>query len=64
VSFQDDEWLPGKAITEEMGTNRNAVIEQMWQWYLRRPGAALPERPPAAVIERAIQEWLEQPDSE
>jgi hypothetical protein len=43
----DAEWDDAEQATAEMGTNRAKVINQFLRWYLRRPGAHLPERPPA-----------------
>lgn len=36
----------GKA-TKAAGTSRAAVIGEFMRWYMRRPGAKLPDRPPA-----------------
>jgi hypothetical protein len=33
--------------TAKMDTDRAKVINQFLRWYLRRPGAKLPERAPA-----------------
>lgn len=60
--FWDGQWWVGKPVTKKMGTSRNAVIEQMWQWYLGIPGAELPERPPPEVIEEAYAKWREETD--
>lgn len=57
VQLQDEHWFPGETITHQMGTNRSAIIEQLYLWWLRVPGAELPERPPPEVIERAVAEW-------
>lgn len=53
----DPTWEAGKDVAEGMGSSRNAIIEQLWDWYLRRPGARLPKRPPIEVIERAFEAW-------
>lgn len=44
VRLADEDW-------DDLGTragvrNRAQVIRQLVAWYLRRPGAKLPERPP------------------
>lgn len=44
LRIPDDEW-------NDLGTaagvrNRTQVIRDLVRWYLRRPGAKLPERPP------------------
>jgi hypothetical protein len=36
------------AATRSMGSDRSHITRQLWEWYLRRPGAELPERPAAA----------------
>lgn len=44
VRIPDDEWDDFGAAA---GTrNRAQVIRDLVRWYLRRPGAKLPERPP------------------
>jgi hypothetical protein len=40
-----------------MGTSRNAEIEKLWAWFMRRPGAELPERPPQVLIDEADAAW-------
>lgn len=46
VRIDDAEWQDAETATSGMGTDRAKVINQFLRWYLRRPGAALPERPP------------------
>jgi len=48
VRIEDDDWNDAEQATRRMGTDRAKVINQLLRWYLRRPGAKLPERPPAA----------------
>ncbi|MFE9602026.1 hypothetical protein [Streptomyces hokutonensis] len=48
----DDEWFPfgdaTKAAHPEAGRSPRAqVLRELMRWYMRRPGARLPERPPA-----------------
>lgn len=47
----DSEWAPfltaAKAMHPKGRSPRTAVIRQFIRWYLRHPGAKLPERPPA-----------------
>ncbi|MGW3322490.1 hypothetical protein [Streptomyces virginiae] len=43
VRIDDADWADLLA----RGGDRSAVIKQLVGWYLRRPGAELPERPPA-----------------
>jgi hypothetical protein len=47
VRVDDPEWDDAGHATARMGTDRAKVINQFLRWYLRRPGARLPERPPA-----------------
>ncbi|MEW2568405.1 hypothetical protein [Streptomyces sp. NPDC047070] len=46
-----DEWDPFLGATRaqhpEGRSPRGAVLRQFIRWYMRRPGAKLPERPPA-----------------
>lgn len=60
VGYDDDQWEVGKEMAEDvMGTTRNKVANQLWAWWLRMPGAELPERPPADVVERAFEAYRE-----
>lgn len=47
----DDEWEPFEAATRAMHPEgrspRAKVLREFMRWYMRRPGAKLPERPPA-----------------
>jgi hypothetical protein len=47
----DDEWIPFGAATKTVHPTgrspRGRVIREFIRWYMRRPGAKLPERPPA-----------------
>lgn len=47
----DDEWVPFEAATRavhpEGRSPRARVLREFMRWYMRRPGAKLPERPPA-----------------
>lgn len=45
VRIEDDDWSDAEQATKRMGTDRAKVINQFIRWYLRRPGATLPERP-------------------
>ncbi len=48
VRVADRDWEEAAGATGRMGTDRAKVINQFLRWYLRRPGAKLPERPPRA----------------
>lgn len=42
----DQLWEDLEAATKEAGhADRSAVTRQMWEWFVGRPGAELPERP-------------------
>lgn len=56
-------WEVGKDATEAVGTSRNEILEQLWDWYLRVPGAELPERPPAELLQKLFAAWLTQQDA-
>lgn len=60
--FWNGQWWVGQPITKRMGTSRNAVLEQMWQWYIRMPGAELPDRPSPEVIAEAYTQWRTETD--
>lgn len=54
VRFEDIDWADGDAATKEMGTSRGAILNQFLRWYLRRPGAKLPQRPTAEQIDEIV----------
>ena len=33
------------AATHAVGSDRSNTTRQLWEWFVRRPGAELPERP-------------------
>jgi hypothetical protein len=42
----DDELVTAfDAATRAVGSDRSNVTRQLWEWFARRPGAKLPERP-------------------
>ncbi|WP_377271900.1 hypothetical protein [Peterkaempfera sp. SMS 1(5)a] len=51
MRIPDDEWLPFEAATKAQHPTgrspRAAVIRDFIRWYMRRPGAKLPDRPAA-----------------
>ncbi|MGF2208992.1 hypothetical protein [Streptomyces albidoflavus] len=49
-----DEWYDFDAAAKAQGTDRATVIRNFIAWYLRQPGAKLPERPDK--IERSGEE--------
>jgi hypothetical protein len=34
------------AAVKQAGGDRSSITRAFWEWYVRRPGATLPERPP------------------
>lgn len=48
-----DTWYDFDAAAKAMGTERAAVIRQLIDWYIREPGAKLPDRPERSVVEGA-----------
>ncbi|MEU7170351.1 hypothetical protein ABZ949_02520 [Micromonospora tulbaghiae] len=45
IRIEEDLWKPFGDLVGDR--NRSTLIRQFIAWYLRRPGAKLPERPPA-----------------
>ena len=48
VKFDRAEWDEFGSDAEFMGTDRSAVLRQLAAWWMRKPGAKLPPRPPRA----------------
>jgi hypothetical protein len=48
VRVADDDWGDLEAAAGALGSDRGKIINQFIRWYLRRPGAKLPERPSIA----------------
>lgn len=44
VRISDEDWADLDAAAKSEGTDRAALIKEFIRWYLRRPGAELPER--------------------
>jgi hypothetical protein len=45
VRVSDEDWADLETATKGLRSDRGTVIKQFIRWYLRRPGAKLPERP-------------------
>lgn len=60
VRFELDEWEVSDKLARELGTNRSQILNQFIRWFLRRPGAKLPQRPSAEAVEQAYDEWRAQ----
>ena len=43
----DDElWASLDKAAKAAGEDRSSITRQLWEWYIGRPGANLPSRPP------------------
>lgn len=58
-----DTWYDFDAGAKAMDTERAAVIRQLIDWYIREPGAKLPDRPERVVVEAARKARIEQEGS-
>lgn len=47
VRVSNEDWADLLTAARRLGSDRGTVIKQFIRWYLRRPGAELPERPDA-----------------
>lgn len=49
------------AATRSAGSDRSAITRQLWEWYVGRPGAELPERPSSTGVTRTPHDppWTE-----
>jgi hypothetical protein len=45
VRFSDEDWTDLDAAAKAMDTDRGTLLKEFARWYLRRPGAKLPQRP-------------------
>jgi hypothetical protein len=45
VRMEDELWEPLEPAAEAAGYDRSGLIRQFVRWYLRVPGAKLPQRP-------------------
>jgi predicted transcriptional regulator len=43
--LSDDDWDDLADLADSLDRDRAWIIRQLVRWYLRRPGAELPERP-------------------
>jgi hypothetical protein len=48
VRIPDDTWRAAIVRAKESGTSTGELIRAFLDWWLRKPGAKLPKRPPAA----------------
>ena len=47
IRIPDDTWLPAVKTAHDQGTSAGELCREFLDWYLRKPGAKLPARPPA-----------------
>jgi hypothetical protein len=47
VRISDDDWRDLLSAAKSQDSDRGTVIKELVAWYLRRPGAKLPQRPAA-----------------
>lgn len=45
IRLEDELWKPLEPAAKANGVDRSTVIRQFVRWYLRVPGAKLPQRP-------------------
>ena len=45
VRIDDETWADLGTAAEAAGTDRSAILRQLAQWWLRRPGVRMPPRP-------------------
>lgn len=45
IRVDDHTWKTAEVVTTEAGTDRATIIREFLKWYIREPGARLPERP-------------------
>ena len=45
VRISDEDWAELDVAAKSAGADRGTLIKQFIRWYLRRPGAKLPQRP-------------------
>jgi hypothetical protein len=47
IRIPDETWLPAVEQAREQGTSAGELCREFLDWYLRKPGAKLPQRPVA-----------------
>lgn len=50
IRIGDDLWLDFDPAAKSLDTERATVVRELISWYLREPGAELPERPSRKVV--------------
>lgn len=44
VRFSDEDWADFGDLAAAAGTDRSAILRKLARWWMRRPGADLPEQ--------------------
>lgn len=44
--IREDLWTDYDTAARAVGSDRSAISRQLFEWFVGRPGAELPERPP------------------
>jgi hypothetical protein len=63
VRVDDPEWDDLERGAKDFGLDRAKIINQLINWWLGRPGAALPERPSPARMDEIVRARLSRPAS-
>ncbi|WP_137991236.1 hypothetical protein [Streptomyces vilmorinianum] len=50
IRLPDELWLDFDPAAKSLGTERASIVRELIAWYLREPGAKLPERPSRDVV--------------
>ena len=54
--IEDRLWEDLDTYAKAAGGDRSAVTRQLWEWFVGRPGAELPERPTAGAVLQQVTE--------
>lgn len=52
IRLDDDLWAELGTAAKAAGLDRTAILRQLAEWYCRRPGVPLPERPISPEVAR------------
>lgn len=56
IRIEDPEWDDGEPAAAKLGTDRSKVVNQLYAWWLRRPGAKLPTRPSPELMAEIVEQ--------
>jgi hypothetical protein len=54
--IEDRLWEDLDTYAKAAGSDRSNITRQLWEWFVDRPGAELPERPTAGAVLRQVTE--------